>query len=98
MTRSVFRKVSFLDKRHVNVCFFLLQDTGEPGWWRGEIGGKEGVFPDNFVTVVTEGEKEVRLEKAWLTVSLVKLVPFSIWLKTVSGKTHCKVTLTFRVY
>lgn len=34
----------------------LQQDTGEPGWWRGEIGGKEGVFPDNFVVMHTEAE------------------------------------------
>ncbi|XP_069559167.1 CD2-associated protein isoform X1 [Brachyistius frenatus] len=36
----------------------LSKDTGEPGWWRGEIGGKDGVFPDNFVTLVSEAEKE----------------------------------------
>lgn len=40
--------------------FLLQQDTGEPGWWRGETGGKEGVFPDNFVVMLSEGEKEVR--------------------------------------
>uniref|UniRef100_UPI0037E82CB5 CD2-associated protein isoform X2 n=1 Tax=Semicossyphus pulcher TaxID=241346 RepID=UPI0037E82CB5 len=34
------------------------RDTGEPGWWRGEIGGKEGVFPDNFVVMLSEAEKE----------------------------------------
>ncbi|KAM4522232.1 CD2-associated protein isoform 2-T2 [Odontesthes bonariensis] len=34
------------------------KDTGEPGWWRGEIGGKEGVFPNNFVVLVSEAEKE----------------------------------------
>ncbi|KAK5880489.1 hypothetical protein CesoFtcFv8_023511 [Champsocephalus esox] len=36
----------------------LSKDTGEPGWWRGEIGGREGVFPDNFVTMVSDAEKE----------------------------------------
>lgn len=46
-------------------CFLLplSQDTGEPGWWRGEVGGKEGVFPDNFVVMISEAEKEVGLEK-----------------------------------
>ena len=38
----------------------MFQDTGEPGWWRGEIGGKEGVFPDNFVAVMSDEDKEVR--------------------------------------
>lgn len=36
----------------------LSKDTGEPGWWRGEVGGRDGVFPNNFVTVVTDAEKE----------------------------------------
>ncbi|XP_029966216.1 CD2-associated protein isoform X3 [Salarias fasciatus] len=34
------------------------KDTGEPGWWRGEIGGEEGVFPDNFVTPISDADKE----------------------------------------
>uniref|UniRef100_A0A672FAH5 Osteoclast-stimulating factor 1 n=1 Tax=Salarias fasciatus TaxID=181472 RepID=A0A672FAH5_SALFA len=38
----------------------VFQDTGEPGWWRGEIGGEEGVFPDNFVTPISDADKEVR--------------------------------------
>ncbi|KAK2856573.1 hypothetical protein Q5P01_005308 [Channa striata] len=41
-----------------DVIHILSKDTGEPGWWRGEIGGKEGVFPDNFVTMISEAEKE----------------------------------------
>lgn len=39
----------------------MFQDTGEPGWWRGEINGKEGVFPDNFVALLPETDKEVNL-------------------------------------
>ncbi|KAJ8339904.1 hypothetical protein SKAU_G00345370 [Synaphobranchus kaupii] len=39
------------------VCI-LSKDTGEPGWWRGEVNGKEGVFPDNFVTLISETDKE----------------------------------------
>ncbi|XP_032367293.1 CD2-associated protein isoform X2 [Etheostoma spectabile] len=41
-----------------DIIHILCKDTGEPGWWRGEIGGREGVFPDNFVVMVTEAEKE----------------------------------------
>lgn len=24
------------------------------GWWRGELKGRRGMFPDNFVSVLTE--------------------------------------------
>ncbi|XP_042359484.1 CD2-associated protein isoform X2 [Plectropomus leopardus] len=41
-----------------DIIYILSKDTGEPGWWRGEIGGREGVFPDNFVTMLTEADKE----------------------------------------
>ncbi|KAM7395027.1 hypothetical protein PAMA_006666 [Pampus argenteus] len=41
-----------------DIIHVLTKDTGEPGWWRGEIGGKEGVFPDNFVVMHSEAEKE----------------------------------------
>ncbi|XP_010880974.1 CD2-associated protein isoform X3 [Esox lucius] len=41
-----------------DVIRILSKDTGEPGWWRGEIGGKEGVFPDNFVAVMSEADRE----------------------------------------
>ncbi|XP_076026950.1 CD2-associated protein isoform X2 [Genypterus blacodes] len=40
------------------IIHVLTKDTGEPGWWRGEVGGREGVFPDNFVSMITEAEKE----------------------------------------
>lgn len=34
------------------------QDCADAGWWMGEIGGRQGVFPDNFVKLL-EVEKEV---------------------------------------
>ncbi|KAM3603492.1 uncharacterized protein V6R79_023476 [Siganus canaliculatus] len=40
------------------IIHIISKDTGEPGWWRGEIGGREGVFPDNFVVVHSEADKE----------------------------------------
>ncbi|KAL0967493.1 hypothetical protein UPYG_G00252930 [Umbra pygmaea] len=42
-----------------DIIHILSKDTGEPGWWRGEIGGKEGVFPDNFVTVIPDVDREL---------------------------------------
>jgi hypothetical protein len=30
----------------------LSKDGQDPGWWKGELNGVVGVFPDNFVTVL----------------------------------------------
>lgn len=40
-----------------------LQDCADAGWWMGEIGGRQGVFPDNFVKLL-ELEKEVKVKDA----------------------------------
>ena len=29
-----------------------MLDKGEEGWLKGELDGKEGVFPDNFVELI----------------------------------------------
>ncbi|XP_015667781.1 CD2-associated protein [Protobothrops mucrosquamatus] len=34
------------------------KDTGEEGWWRGFLNGKEGVFPDNFAVQIHESDKD----------------------------------------
>lgn len=36
----------------------ISKDAGDPGWWRGELNGKEGVFPDNFAAIIQDSEKE----------------------------------------
>lgn len=28
----------------------------DPGWWKGEMNGKIGVFPDNFVELIPEND------------------------------------------
>ena len=35
----------------VNILDMKLEDDG---WWKGELNGKIGVFPDNFVELVVE--------------------------------------------
>lgn len=46
------------------MCLLSVQECADAGWWMGEIGGRQGVFPDNFVKLL-EAEKEVILaEKA----------------------------------
>ncbi|NWX28717.1 CD2AP protein, partial [Notiomystis cincta] len=41
------------------VIQIISKDTGEPGWWRGELNGKEGVFPDNFAVQIQESDKDL---------------------------------------
>ncbi|XP_021245963.1 CD2-associated protein isoform X3 [Numida meleagris] len=40
------------------IIHLISKDTGEPGWWRGELNGKEGVFPDNFAVQIHEFDKD----------------------------------------
>ncbi|XP_061609013.1 CD2-associated protein isoform X2 [Phyllopteryx taeniolatus] len=40
-----------------DIISIISKDTGEPGWWRGVVGSKEGVFPDNFVVMLSETEE-----------------------------------------
>ncbi|XP_035980982.1 SH3 domain-containing kinase-binding protein 1 isoform X3 [Fundulus heteroclitus] len=40
-----------------DIINILTKDCADAGWWMGEIGGRQGVFPDNFVKLV-EVEKE----------------------------------------
>ncbi|CAM4530219.1 CD2-associated protein isoform X2 [Lepidochelys kempii] len=36
----------------------ISKDPGEQGWWKGELNGKEGVFPDNFAVQIQESDKD----------------------------------------
>ena len=41
----------------------MNEDGGDPGWWKGELNGKIGVFPDNFVTGLKVGDSIARWVK-----------------------------------
>uniref|UniRef100_A0A1A8PDN4 Osteoclast-stimulating factor 1 n=2 Tax=Nothobranchius rachovii TaxID=451742 RepID=A0A1A8PDN4_9TELE len=47
-----------LSLKEGDIVHILDKDTGESGWWRGEVGGHQGFFPNNFVVLVPEAEKE----------------------------------------
>jgi len=34
------------------VITVLNKDLDDPGWWKGEVNGKIGLFPDNFVELL----------------------------------------------
>ncbi|NXY81581.1 CD2AP protein, partial [Alcedo cyanopectus] len=41
-----------------DIIQIISKDTGESGWWKGELNGKEGVFPDNFAVQIQESDKD----------------------------------------
>lgn len=38
----------------------LSKDGQDPGWWKGELNGLTGVFPDNFVTVLPATDESIQ--------------------------------------
>ncbi|XP_058410177.1 CD2-associated protein [Diceros bicornis minor] len=40
------------------IIHLISKETGETGWWKGELNGKEGVFPDNFAVQINELHKD----------------------------------------
>ena len=41
------------------ILFFCLhRDVEDKGWWKGELDGRLGVFPDNFVKLVQQESTE----------------------------------------
>ncbi|KAK6474471.1 CD2-associated protein-like isoform X1 [Huso huso] len=41
-----------LDLKKGDVVVIINKDTDDEGWWEGELNGKHGFFPDNFVMVL----------------------------------------------
>ena len=48
-----------------DIVTIVSKESDDKGWWRGELAGKIGVFPDNFVEVISSGEVRVAEAVAW---------------------------------
>ncbi|RXG72743.1 SH3 domain-containing kinase-binding protein 1 [Armadillidium vulgare] len=46
-----------LELREGDVVVVISKDLEDKGWWKGELSGKVGVFPDNFVHLITSHEE-----------------------------------------
>lgn len=46
-----------LQLKEGEIITIITKECADAGWWMGEIGGRQGVFPDNFVKLL-EVEKE----------------------------------------
>ena len=38
---------------------YSIRDIEDKGWWKGELDGLVGVFPDNFVKLLPQDNDEV---------------------------------------
>ena len=47
-----------------DIIVITRKEAGDSGWWEGELNGKKGVFPDNFVELLPP---EVGLRKERLS-------------------------------
>ncbi|XP_052358427.1 SH3 domain-containing kinase-binding protein 1-like isoform X3 [Oncorhynchus keta] len=48
-----------LSMKEGEIVTIINRDCADTGWWMGEIGGRKGVFPDNFVKLlIPDVEKE----------------------------------------
>uniref|UniRef100_A0A3Q2XZV5 Osteoclast-stimulating factor 1 n=1 Tax=Hippocampus comes TaxID=109280 RepID=A0A3Q2XZV5_HIPCM len=82
-----------LTLREDDIISIISKDTGEPGWWRGEVGGKEGVFPDNFVVMLSESEKEVRSHSK-LVQSNLSFRPSKKWFHETRSVSKCVCSIS----
>lgn len=39
-----------------DIVTIVSKDAPDRGWWRGELHGKVGLFPDNFVHLLPPGK------------------------------------------
>lgn len=39
-----------------DIITLISKDLQDPGWWKGELNGVIGVFPDNFVALIHPNE------------------------------------------
>lgn len=39
------------------IITIVTKDVEDKGWWKGELRGKVGLFPDNFVEIITSSEE-----------------------------------------
>lgn len=44
------------------IITIISKDQQDPGWWKGELNGIVGVFPDNFVVLISNNEDKNTLE------------------------------------
>lgn len=53
-----------LTLKEEDILILISREAPDKGWWRGELNGRTGLFPDNFVTVLPGTEEpSIKSEK-----------------------------------
>ncbi|XP_014247461.1 SH3 domain-containing kinase-binding protein 1 isoform X2 [Cimex lectularius] len=52
-----------------DVITLITKEGQDPGWWKGELKGKIGFFPDNFVHIITPSEDVAKPDRPSKVVS-----------------------------
>ncbi|XP_033635307.1 SH3 domain-containing kinase-binding protein 1-like isoform X3 [Asterias rubens] len=63
-----------LELKEGDIVTIIDRDAADSGWWLGEVDGRKGVFPDNFVTMLPP-EKEKVKKKAPMPARPTSVVP-----------------------
>uniref|UniRef100_A0A8W8JE67 SH3 domain-containing protein n=1 Tax=Magallana gigas TaxID=29159 RepID=A0A8W8JE67_MAGGI len=69
-----------LSLKENEIIVILDKELEDAGWWKGELNGKVGVFPDNFVELIPAEEGSQRASSHKVTsvlghVSLLECLP-----------------------
>lgn len=61
-----------------DIVTILNQEAQDPGWWYGELNGQTGVFPDNFVVLLSGGDDKQKTDKKQKPIQESAIKPSSI--------------------
>ena len=89
-----------LDLQRGQIVTILSKNLEDPGWWRGILNGKVGVFPDNFVKIIKNSsdkpaiKKEISIEEKYDLNSLKK----ELEERNVETERETQTTITNYIY
>ncbi|XP_018567017.1 SH3 domain-containing kinase-binding protein 1 [Anoplophora glabripennis] len=78
-----------LSLKEGDVITLINKDSQDPGWWTGELNGKIGVFPDNFVSLIssTDDKSSYKEEnKSSAETGAIKPSSIALQRKSLEGK------------
>lgn len=75
-----------LSLKEGDIITLTNRELADPGWWEGELSGKIGVFPDNFVNIIKQSEDKLHKDDSKYTKVTPDSVPLKAPIATVSQR------------